>query len=220
MQNRYGKMIAYWDTIFDKEEISIPVNSKIGIDKLDKALDWLCEDSNSIIDFGCGNGRLCFSAAMRGVKHLLGIDLSERAINKALISAMLIPDQEIRFEHGDVYDLQSVESQSFDGAIMSNVIDNLYPDDAEKVLFEIARILKPFGKVFLKVNSWLTPEEIKVNQIEVLEGDLLDDGLLLLNKTTEEWKTIFGRYFIVENFEELYYPEFDQTNRIFYLKVK
>ena len=133
---------------------------------------------------------------------------------------MLLPEQEMRFERGGVYELQMVESQSFDGAILSNIIDNLYLDDAEKVLSEIARILKPSRKVFLKVNSWLTPEEIKVNGIKVLEGDLFDDGLLLLNKTTEEWKNIFGRYFVIENYEEVYYPKFDQINRVFYLKKK
>ena len=133
---------------------------------------------------------------------------------------MLLPEEEMHFERGGVYELQMVESQSFDGAILSNIIDNLYPDDAEKVLFEIARILKPSGKVFLKVNSWLTPEEIKVNGIKVLEGDMLDDGLLLLNKTTEEWKKIFNRYFVVENHEEVYYPKFDQTNRVYYLIKK
>ena len=220
MQKNYAKIIAYWDNIFDEEEIGIPTNSKIGIDKLDQAMDWLCEDANSIIDFGCGNGRLCFFAAMRGVKRLLGLDLSERAINKALRSSMLLLEQGIHFKRGGVYELQMVESQSFDGAILSNIIDNLYLDDAEKVLSEIARILKPSRKVFLKVNSWLTPEEIKVNGIKVLEGDMLDDGLLLLNKTTEEWKNIFGRYFVIENYEEVYYPKFDQTNRIFYLKKK
>lgn len=220
MQKNYAKIIAYWDYIFDEEEIGIPTNSKIGIDKLNNAMDWLCDDSKSIIDFGCGNGSLCFFAAMRGVKHLLGLDLSEIAINKALRSSMLLPEQEMRFERGGVYELQMVESQSFDGAILSNIIDNLYPDDAEKVLFEIARILKPSGKVFLKVNSWLTPEEIKANGIKVLEGDMLDDGLLLLNKTTEEWKKIFNRDFVVENHEEVYYPKFDQTNRIFYLHKK
>jgi len=49
----------------------------------------------------------------------------------------------------------------------------------------------------------------------VNEGNLLDDGLLLWNNTTEAWRKILERYFRIERYEEIYYPEHEQTNRLF-----
>ena len=75
--------INYWNDVFSKTDI-IPVTSKsIGHDDLDKALDWLCEDSNSILDFGCGSGTWLFKCYLRGTKFHRGIDISKAGIEVA-----------------------------------------------------------------------------------------------------------------------------------------
>ena len=49
----------------------------------------------------------------------------------------------------------------------------------------------------------------------MVEGNLLDDGLLLWNNTTQRWRELIGAALDIVGFETVYYPEFDQTNRLF-----
>jgi hypothetical protein len=58
-------------------------------------------------------------------------------------------------------------------------LDNLYPEDAETLLRECARLLKPGGKALIKLNPYLTKQQIKDWEIKVIEGSLLDDGYCL-----------------------------------------
>ncbi|MFL0253319.1 hypothetical protein ACJDT4_23205 [Clostridium neuense] len=53
--------------------------------------------------------------------------------------------------------------------------------------------------------------------MKVIKGNLLDDGLILLNNTTEEWTKLFKRKFEIEHYEEIYYPQYEQYNRMFWI---
>ena len=77
-----------------------------------------------------------------------------------------------------------------DSAILSNIIDNLYPDDAISVLEEIKRILKKNGKLLVKLNPFISDEQIEEYGIKKISGNLLDDGMILWNNTNEEWEDI------------------------------
>ena len=46
-------------------------------------------------------------------------------------------------------------------------------------------------------------------------ADLLDDGLLLWNRTTEAWQEELQRDFRTVRFEDVYFSEYDQHNRMF-----
>lgn len=100
------------------------------------------------------------------------------------------------------------------------IIDNLIPADAIKVLQELKRILKPQGKILIKVNPLLTEDQIKEWNIKVIEGNFLDDGLFLWNQTTEEWQSLFENYFNIQSYKDIYYPEHDQYNRLFLMYNK
>ncbi|WP_200773616.1 hypothetical protein [Tepidimicrobium xylanilyticum] len=63
--------------------------------------------------------------------------------------------------------------------VLSNIIDNLIPSDAVKALKEIKRILKVNSKVLLKLNPFLTDNQINEWNIKAIEDNLLDDGLFL-----------------------------------------
>lgn len=113
--------------------------------------------------------------------------------------------------------MQSIGSSSVDAAILSNIIDNLYPEDAHRVLSEIKRILKPQGRLLVKLNDVLTPEQVSEYGIRVIKGNLLDDGMILWNNTTEEWDHILSSYFCIDQFKNIYYREYDQYNRLYQL---
>lgn len=121
------------------------------------------------------------------------------------------------FWQGGVEQLAKIADASFDAIILSNIIDNLYPEDANLLIDECARILQGSGKVLVKLNPHLSKEQIAAWNIKEISGNLLDDGLLLWNNTTEEWRAFFSTRFIICREGEVYYPEHEQTNRLFYL---
>jgi arsenite methyltransferase len=184
----------------------------------DAGIRWLAESSESVLDFGCGNGAALFFCALLGSKMHIGIDLSQAAIDAARKRSERMQSAVFDFRLGGVEQLETIASGSLDAVILSNILDNLYPEDARKTLFECARILKPLGKALIKLNDYITEQQIEDWNIKVIEGRLLDDGLLLWNNTDEQWRALLERFFAVERYEVIYYPEHEQKNRMFLLR--
>ena len=78
------------------------------------------------------------------------------------------------------------------------------------------RILKKQGKVLIKLNPYLTKEQIKEWNIKVIKDNVLDDVLILWNNTTKDWEKIIGQYFDIKKKQNVYYEEYDQYNRLFW----
>ena len=124
------------------------------------------------------------------------------------------------FIQGSIEALEEMADLSLDAIILSNILDNLYPEDVEILIREVQRILRNRGKLLIKLNSLITPERIIEWDIKVIKDNLLDDGLILLNNTTEEWENLLRRYFNIINYNKIYYPKFNQSNRMFWLTKK
>jgi ubiquinone/menaquinone biosynthesis C-methylase UbiE len=103
------------------------------------------------------------------------------------------------FTTGGVEKLEATVDQAFDGIILSNIIDNLLPQDTIIVLTETRRILKPGGKVLVKLNPYLTDNQIMGWNIKIIEKNFLDDRLYLWNQSTEEWTELLEKYFSILN---------------------
>lgn len=213
----YENCIKQWDTVFSAEAPAFPQSKTSGNLAFDRGLQWLSENASSILDFGCGNGCTLFLCSLYGTKKHIGIDLSPQGIQNAVASARMTPCGAFRFECGSLEVLRQIASASMDAAILSNIIDNLYPKDADTVLTEIQRILRKSGKILLKLNPYITAEQIKEWKIRVINGNLLDDGMLLWNQTTAEWDTYLSARFDIASFEDIYYKEYDQYNRMYLL---
>ena len=80
----YVRISEYWDKVFREIARSPVRTASTGQKDLDKALDWLCHNSESIFGFGCGNGVLLLKCCLRGTKIHRGIDISEEAIEAAM----------------------------------------------------------------------------------------------------------------------------------------
>jgi len=216
----YDKIIEYWDKVFRETKKSPIKTASVGPNDLDKALDWLCQNSSSILDFGCGNGVMLFKCCLRGTNNHRGIDISEEGIKVAKEIQRLSEKEGFAFSVGGVEELETIADEAFDGVVLSNIIDNLIPQDAIKVLTEVKRILKIDGKVLVKLNPFLTDNQINEWNIKIIENNFLDDGLYLWNQSTEEWIRLLENYFRILECKEIYYPEFDQYNRLFLLCKK
>lgn len=219
MTRSYLRCVEQWDEIYSAEASdSAPKTPDSGNAALDAGLRWLAENSPNVLDFGCGNGSILFFCALLGTKNHIGIDLSSAAIDSAIKRSGKMQTGAYDFRQGGVERLSELETGSQDAVILSNILDNLYPEDAETLLRECARLLKSGGKALIKLNPYLTKQQIKDWEIKVIEGSLLNDGLLLWNNTTEQWRALLERSFVIERFEEIYYPEHEQTNRMFFIR--
>lgn len=220
MTDKYDKCITQWNNIFSKETSKAPTSQSIGNETLDKGIEWVCDNTKSIIDFGCGNGTMLFLCALNGTKYNIGIDLSEKAIESAKARASQMIEGEYNFIQGSIEVLDEMADSSIDAIILSNILDNLYPEDVEVLIRKVQRILRNSGKILIKLNPYVTPEQIIQWDIKVIKDNLLDDGLILLNNTTEEWENLFRKTFNIIHYNEIYYPKFKQTNRMFCLTKK
>lgn len=217
MENKYEKCKKEWNNIFSKESTKVPIKLTCGNIEIDRGISWICKGTSTIVDFGCGNGTMLFLCAMNGTKNNVGIDLSNKAIEKAKISSEQMKTGKFSFIEGGIESLKDIDNGSVDAVVLFNIIDNLYPDDAEILLNEVFRILKKDGKALVKLNDFINKEQIDELGIKVIKGNLLDDGLLLLNNRTEEWTSFFESKFKVNHYRRVYYKEYDQYNRMFYL---
>ncbi|MDD3223664.1 MAG: class I SAM-dependent methyltransferase [Clostridium sp.] len=217
MNEKYDKCLNKWNDIFSREVPKTPTKLSSGNNTIDKEIEWICNGTTNILDFGCGNGTMLFLCAINGTKYNVGIDLSEKGIESAQIRAKQMNKGEFYFVQGSIDILKNMHDACFDAVILSNIIDNLYPDDAEVLIREVERVLKDNGKVLVKLNPYITTEQIVEWNIKVIKDNLLDDGLILLNNTTDEWKNFFKRKFDIKKYEEIYYKEYNQKNRMFRL---
>lgn len=215
--NRYGKCIEFWDGIFSKETSALPKKKETGNAEFDKGLEWLTEGASSVLDFGCGNGTVLFLCNKYGTTVHIGIDLSPQAIKSAVEKSRTVEKGNFRFICGGAEALKEICDGSVDCAVLSNIIDNLYPDDAVRVLDEIGRILKKNGKLLVKLNPYITDRQKEEYGIKTVSGNLLDDGLLLWNNTNDEWENIFASRFSMIRYTEIYYEEYEQSNRMYLL---
>ncbi len=215
--SRYDHVIQAWDEIFQKDELAVPAKKESGNPAFDAGLKWLTEGTNSVLDFACGNGVILLWCYLYGTKKHIGIDLSKEAIKSAELRSQRMNGGEFQFVCGSIEQMQKLAPDSMDAVVLSNILDNLYPEDALCLLEEVNRVLIPGGKMLVKLNPYITAQQIKEWNIKVIEGNLLDDGLILWNNTEEQWREILSTYFKVINYDEIYYEEYKQTNQMYRL---
>lgn len=216
----YQRCMDHWNAVFAMEDPIPPRQADTGNVALNQGLDWLCQGADRLLDFGCGNGVLLLYCALRGAKELWGVDLSPDGIANARLRFQRAELEQFHLLQGGVDALAPLAPDSFDAVLLSNILDNLYPQDALELLAQSRRMLRPGGRILIKLNPWLSPEQIRAWGIQVLEGNLLDDGLLLWNNTDDQWRALIDEHFTIQAFSLLHYPEFDQVNRLILAKKR
>lgn len=213
----YDKIERYFNKVFKTSNLNVPSTSINPIDELNMGMDWLINKGDLVLDFGCGNGTLLFYAALKGAKKCVGIDISSEGIQCAKIRASKMKNT-YQFIQGGINQLESLKSHTYDAVILSNIIDNLTEKDMSIVLFEVNRLLKDNGRLLVKLNDYIHKDDYESYGLKPIEGDLLDSGLYLLNKTSEAWKIIFSQYFKLFKEETIILKEQNQKNRLFLLE--
>lgn len=120
------------------------------------------QPGQTVLDLGSGAGLDCFFAARKvGPEgRVIGVDMTPEMIERATSSAKRLNLSNVEFRQGYIESMP-VESSTVD-VIISNCVINLSPDKAQ-VFREVARVLKPGGKVAVSdiVTDGPLPETIK-----------------------------------------------------------
>lgn len=140
-----------------------------------------CEPSSGarrFLDIGCGGGIVTEELAGLGYP-MHGIDLSEKAIAYARERAASRKASNLRYDTGSAYDLSAFEAGSFDGVLMSDILEHLH--DLPTAVSEVARVLKPGGVlIFDTINRTVLSY--------VLTIVLAQDVLRIVPPGTHDWR--------------------------------
>lgn len=107
-------------------------------DRLFSLIKEIIEPASSVIDVGCGTGRLSFSLADK-VSKVVGIDLSLKNIQKANDNLANNPNDKISFIHTDISSLIA-KTEKFDYAVMTYVIHEVDESNRIELLKQLLQI--------------------------------------------------------------------------------
>ena len=108
-------------------------------DKLFKQIKNLIQPQSTIIDVGCGTGRLAFKLSSKS-KSVLGIDLSKRNIDRARLSLFRKPDSKITFQHRNLSDVINKDHAHFDYVVLTFVLHEVEEGERLNLLAEMAQV--------------------------------------------------------------------------------
>lgn len=219
---RYEMTENYWNTIFEDVDVDNP-EQPMKFDEVDNGIKWLVQESKSLLDFGCGSGRILLRALSLGLEKGVGIDISLNAIELARKNAdMWKLSDKVQFKCGGIERLRNCAAASFDGAILFNIIDNMYPDDAMEVLKSLHKMLKSRGRVLMKLNPHYPESHFSQNHFyrKIKDDFYLDSsGLYFWNLSYEDVEDFLNPYFIVEDYLVINIEDYGVQNRLFYLRA-
>ncbi|MDP3383468.1 MAG: class I SAM-dependent methyltransferase, partial [Phenylobacterium sp.] len=113
-----------------------------------------------VLDLGCGEGRHCHGVHLEDGVNVVGLDMDEASLRKAMAGVFELPPPEhpgaCAFLKGDAYRLPFADG-TFDAVICSEVLEHL--DNYFAALAEIRRVLKP-GGVFAPTVPRAWPEAL------------------------------------------------------------
>lgn len=218
----YELTTAYWDQVFQKMRPYSPYEP-FPQQPLENALDWLAHDARSVLDYGSGTGRVLLRLMQKGAQRGVGIDISKEATRLANgVSSDHGMKEQAFFINGGLRCLHELEPESFEGAVLFNIIDSMLPDDACDLVKQIHRILTYRGRVVLTLSAWQPREALDGNpSYEKLGPDLYRDesGLYFWNISNETLEDLLTPYFFLEDIQRIHSPHHATDNRLFYLRV-
>lgn len=130
----------------DSELAAVPSESNLGLGCGNPTAIAALSPGETVLDLGSGAGFDCFLAAARvgADGAVIGVDMTPEMVEKARANAAEGGIANVDFRLGEIERLP-VDDGSVD-VVISNCVINLSPDK-EAVFREIARVLKPGGRV-------------------------------------------------------------------------
>ncbi len=108
-------------------------------DNMFKIISSLIESNSSVIDIGCGTGRLDFQLAAK-CKSVTGIDLSQKNIKTALKHLKIYNLKNVNFIHGNIDKVKNNINNKYDFAILTYVIHEVPVNERNNLLRGISEL--------------------------------------------------------------------------------
>ena len=117
-----------------------------------------------VLEVGCGNGKTLAALKELGC-DVVGVDFSEEAV---VSCRQLIPGVDAR--QGDILNLEFDDS-SFDAVVLFHVLEHVLPEDMGKASSEVARVLRPGGRAYVRSFS--------VGDMRSEKGERISDDMVI-----------------------------------------
>ncbi|MEK7812722.1 MAG: class I SAM-dependent methyltransferase, partial [Candidatus Desantisbacteria bacterium] len=166
-----------WDEFYAGKEDIIWHPSESVVRFINSTIKKEGKKVDRILDIGCGNGRHISYLAKEGFPTC-GIDISQKSLDiatKWLSADTMNAAPELK--KGCVTAIPYPD-EYFDVVICFGVLDHLFFDDVETAIFEIDRVLKPEGLVFLSLRS--------TRDTDCGRGDEMEHNTFVINGNVEE----------------------------------
>lgn len=220
----YNRAVNLWNETYSHCKIVDLKGKNLSVEPMfDSCLDIFASKCKNILDFGCGTGDVIFQCYEFGnMNYGLGVDLSQTGIEYARKMTLVNNYHGLNFDVGDISYFDSYEEGSFDGIILSNVLDVMPKDVAVTTFIRLTELLPPKGLMFVKLNPYYDKEDMKKWGMTRIKDNLFEeDGVLRYRELdTVTWKHSFEKSFNIVRYLEFPYPWQEGMNRLFLLEKK
>lgn len=126
----------YWDKVSQQKEFTTPFQTEL--------FEKYVSTGKTVLDVGCGYGRILEELRRAGYTHLIGMDFSKGMIERGKAQ---FPGLDLRVQEAETIDLPDA---SMDAVILFAVLTCIRTDEEQqRLLAEIERVLKPGGVVYI-----------------------------------------------------------------------
>jgi 2-polyprenyl-3-methyl-5-hydroxy-6-metoxy-1,4-benzoquinol methylase len=152
-----------------------------------RRIDWLVSQAvGEVVDVGCSQGIVSVLMARAG-HRVTGVDIEESRIEYAEADRLAEPPEvrdRLRFAHTDGESIPLPDA-SADSAILGEIIEHL--EDAEPVMREVVRVLRPDGRAVLTTPFGYSPHHDHHHTFYVASGlDVVTPWLTVEHLEVEE----------------------------------
>ena len=133
---------------YSSDDVSVVPDANLGLGCGNPTALGRINEGEAVLDLGSGAGFDSFLAANKvgDAGKVIGVDMTENMISKAMANARKYNYSNVEFRLGDIEDIP-VADDSMD-VIISNCVINLAPDKS-KVYREANRVLKSEGRMYI-----------------------------------------------------------------------
>ena len=220
----YNRAVNLWNETYSHCKIVDLKGKNLSVEPMfDICLDIFASKCKNILDFGCGTGDIIFQCYEFGnMNYGLGVDLSQTGIDYARKMTLVNNYHGLNFDVGDISYFDSYEEGSFDGIILSNVLDVMPKDVAVTTFIRLTELLPPKGLMFVKLNPYYDKEDMKKWGMTQIKDNLFEENGVLRYREldTVTWKHSFEKSFNIIRYLEFPYPWQEGMNRLFLLEKK